>query len=94
MWWIPAEPATTKAIKDQAKKALNNQKGNNKVDAKSATESILAAQQRITKSVGKINGALISLERGRELRIKTDTAKSQASGSSKSSYQDKKRFDN
>lgn len=69
--------ATTKALKDQAKKALNNQKGNNKVDAKSATESILAAQQRITKSVGKINGALISLERGRELRIKTDTAKSQ-----------------
>ena len=32
------------------------------------------AQKRITKAIGKINSALVSVERGRELQIRTDTA--------------------
>ena len=31
------------------------------------------AQKRITKAIGKINSALVSVERGRELQIRTDT---------------------
>lgn len=45
-----------------------------KKTAKANVDSIQEAQRRITKSVGKVNSALISLEQGRKLKIKTDDA--------------------
>ena len=70
----------TKAIKTQAKalidkKALESQKANAQKTAASSVKSISDTQKTITKSVGKINAALVSLEKGRQVNIKTEAAK-------------------
>ena len=64
----------TKVLKSQAK-ALSTQPGVSTKDAKQAAQNIIETQQRITKAVGKVNAALTSLERGRQVNIKTDIAK-------------------
>lgn len=69
------KPVNTKALTASAKQAIEKRKAEEKASAKTAGESISAAQHRITKTVGKINGALRSLERGHELRLNTEVAK-------------------
>ena len=43
-------------------------------NAASSVGTMADAQKRITKAIGKINSALVSMERDRELQIKTGTA--------------------
>lgn len=74
------QPLDSKTIKSNAKKLLNKkqleeQKGAIERDAASAVKTMMESQKSITKVVGKINAALISLEKGREVNIKTDVAK-------------------
>ncbi|GAB6119676.1 phage tail tape measure protein [Dysgonomonas termitidis] len=67
------KPLNTKAIKSQVKAPVQQPPASTP-NAKIAAQSITETQQKITKAVGKVNAALISLEKGREVRIKTDAA--------------------
>lgn len=67
------KPINTKAIKAQAKASAA--KPVSPQNAQLAAQSVLDTQKRITNAVGKVNAALISLEKGREVRVKTDAAK-------------------
>lgn len=74
------QPVNTKQIRAQAKalmdkKDLENQRAATQNTAASAVKSIQDTQKIITKSVGKINAALISLEKGRQINIHTEAAK-------------------
>ena len=74
------QPLDTKNIKAKAKALLNKKEAEsrNAVIEKSAAtsvKSILDAQKSITKVIGKITAALVQLEKGREINIKTDVAK-------------------
>nr|DAJ88164.1 MAG TPA: minor tail protein [Caudoviricetes sp.] len=67
-------------IKSQTKALFNNkhleeQRGEIKKTASSSIKSVLDAQKSITKIIGKINAALINLEKGRQINIQTDVAK-------------------
>lgn len=69
----------TKRIKANAKslyekKASELRKADIEKNAASSVMTMTEAQKRITKSIGKINSALVSVTRGRELDIKTDVA--------------------
>ena len=71
----------TRSIKSQvqaltSKKELDRQQEENRQKATTATKSVLDTQRMITRSIGKIHSAIASLERGREVNIKTDVAKS------------------
>lgn len=66
-------------------KALRNKKltdeRNAEIDktATSAVKKMMTMQRSITKAVGKVNAALVSLEKEREIHIKTDIAKKRLS---------------
>lgn len=69
----------TKRIKANAKslyekKAAEMRKAEVERSAASSVTTMTDAQKRITKSIGKINSALVSVSQGRELNIKTDVA--------------------
>lgn len=69
----------TKRIKANAKslyekKASELRKADIEKNAASSVMTMTEAQKRITKSIGKINSALVAVTRGRELDIKTDVA--------------------
>lgn len=67
------KPLNTKAIKAETKR-LADKKAKEGI-ATPNIQNLKDAQKNITKIVGKVNSALISLERGREVNIKTDVAK-------------------
>lgn len=74
------QPVDTKNIKAKAKALLNKKEAetrNAAVEQSAATsvKSMLDAQKSITKVIGKITAALVQLEKGREINIKTDVAK-------------------
>lgn len=77
---INAGPALdTKRIKANAKslyekKAAEMRKAEVERSAASSVTTMADAQKRITKAIGKINSALVSVSQGRELNIKTDVA--------------------
>ena len=56
------------------KKAAEMRKAEIEKNAASSVGTMADAQKRITKAIGKINSALVSMERDRELHIKTGTA--------------------
>ena len=56
------------------KKAAEIRKAEIEKNAASSVGTMVDAQKRITKAIGRINSAMISVERGRELQIRTDTA--------------------
>lgn len=69
----------TNAIRSQTralvnKKELEGQKEAAKKTASDSMKSVGEVQKSITKVIGKINAALLSLEKGREINIKTDVA--------------------
>lgn len=69
----------TKRIKANAKslyekKAAEIRKADIEKNAASSVTTMTEAQKRITKSIGKINSALVAVTRGRELDIRTDVA--------------------
>lgn len=73
----------SQAIKAQAKAVLKNQelaaqeeaKKSSKKTAKQAVEAMREPIEAVNRVVGKVNAALVSLETGREIKIKTDNAK-------------------
>lgn len=70
----------TNQIRSQAKavfgkKQLEEQRGEIKKTATSSIKNVLDAQKSITKVIGKINSALVNLEKGRQINIQTDVAK-------------------
>ena len=74
------QPLDSKTIKAKAKTLLDKKLAEERKAAidKSAADSVrtmMDSQKSITKVVGKINAALVSLEKGREVNIKTDVAK-------------------
>ena len=74
------QPLDSKNIKAKAKALLNKKEAesrNSAVEQSAATsvKSMLDAQKSITKVIGKITAALVQLEKGREINIKTDVAK-------------------
>lgn len=70
------QPLNSKAVKANAKSLISKKVAeNNEKTARETAESFSLAQQRITKNIGKINAALIHLEKGRQLNINTDVAK-------------------
>lgn len=76
----PGAKIDGRSLRAQAKKmldknALDAQQGSTKQTATTAVQEVLSAQSRVTQAIGKINAALIHLEKGREINIKTDAAK-------------------
>lgn len=74
------QPLESKTIKSKAKNLLDkklsdSRKAEIEKSAASSVKTMMETQKRITKVVGKINAALVSLEKGREVNIKTDVAK-------------------
>ena len=74
------QPLDSKGIKAKAKslyeqKAAEMRKAEIEKTAASSVTAMTDAQKSITKVVGKINAALVSLGRGREVNIRTDAAK-------------------
>lgn len=73
----------TKSIKTQAQAVINNQIASQQKEAGAqskksvleTTKALSAPLNEINKVVGKVNAALISLQTGREISIKTDVAK-------------------
>lgn len=59
-----------------SKQELDRQQQENRQRAATAVKSVLDTQRVITHSVGKVHSAIASLEKGREVNIKTDVAKS------------------
>lgn len=73
-------PLDSKKIKSNAKTLLDKKQSENRKaeiekNAASAVKTMMETQKRITKAVGKVNAALVTLEKGREVNIKTDVAK-------------------
>lgn len=74
------QPLESKKIKSNAKTLLDkklseSRKAEIEKSAASSVKTMMETQKRITKAVGKINAALVTLEKGREVNIKTDVAK-------------------
>lgn len=77
------EKIDSKSIKAQAQAVINNQiaskqkeaEKQNKKSAADTVKALSAPLNEINKVVGKVNAALISLQTGREINIKTDVAK-------------------
>lgn len=75
------EPLRSSTIKAKVRRnvaALTSQQ--QKKNAAQAATSILDMQRRVTKSVGKVRGALTSLERGYRLNVQTQEASERLSG--------------
>lgn len=76
----PGEKIDGRALRNQVgklvgKKKLDEQQVEAKRNAASAVKSVMDTQRTVTRSIGKINSALAHLEKGREVNIKTDTAR-------------------
>ena len=76
----PGAKIDGRSLRAQAKKmldknALDTKQGATKQTVTAAVQEVLSAQTRVTQAIGKINAALIHLEKGREIHIKTDAAK-------------------
>ena len=76
----PGEKIDGRALRSQTnklvgKKKLEEQQAEAKRTAASAVKSVMDTQRTVTRSIGKINSALAHLEKGREVNIKTDTAR-------------------
>lgn len=69
------KPLESTKIKSNAKKLTESRKAEIEKSAASSVETMMEAQKRITKAVGKINAALVSMDKGREVNIKTNVAK-------------------
>lgn len=74
------QPLDSKNIKANAKKLIDKKTAEaNKVGieqtAASSAQTMMEMQKRITKVIGKIKAALISLQSSREINIQTDVAK-------------------
>ena len=69
--------ANAKALYDKTSADARN--ADVKRTADESVKSAVGAQKDITKIIGKINSAMVSLERGREVNIKTDVAKQRLS---------------
>ena len=74
------QPLDSKTMKAKTKTLLDKKLADERKAAidKSAADSVrtmMDSQKSITKVIGKINAALVSLEKGREVNIKTDVAK-------------------
>lgn len=77
------EKIDSKSVKAQAQAVINNQivskqkeaEKQNKKSAADTAKALSAPLNEINKVVGKVNAALISLQTGREINIKTDVAK-------------------
>lgn len=77
----PGEKIDGRALRNQTqklvnKKKLDEQQSAARKNAASAVKSMMDTQRTVTRSIGKINSALAHLERGREVNIKTDAARS------------------
>ena len=72
LWTARKSRPTPKAF--TRKKAAEMRKAEIEKNAASSVGTMADAQKRITKAIGKINSALVSMERDRELQIKTGTA--------------------
>lgn len=75
----PGAKIDSRSLRSQAKKVIEqgaaNPTNDGKQTASAAVQEVMAAQQRITKAIGKVNAALVHLEKGREIHIETDVAK-------------------
>lgn len=74
------QPLDSRNIKTKAKslidkRATEERKAEIERNAASSVTSVMETQKRITKVIGKVNAALTSLQRGREVNIQTDVAK-------------------
>lgn len=74
------QPLDSRKIKANVKKLIDKKtaeanKAGIERTAASSVHTMMETQKRITKVVGKINAALVSLQRGREVNIQTDLAK-------------------
>lgn len=74
------QPLDSKGIKAKSqslidKKAADARKAEIEKTAASSVSSVMETQKRITKVIGKVNAALVSLQQGREINIRTDVAK-------------------
>jgi TP901 family phage tail tape measure protein len=65
--------AQTKALID--KKTLEQQKSLAQGAATVSAKNISETQKSVTQAIGKINAALVSLEKGRQINLSTDTAR-------------------
>lgn len=79
------QPLDSKGIKAKAKslidkKAADLRKTEIEKTAASSVNSVMETQKRITKVIGKVNAALASLQRGREVNIQTDVAERRLQG--------------
>lgn len=71
----PGEPLKSSTLKAKVKRNVASlTEDAHKQSAAQAVTSILDMQRRVTKSVGKVRGALTSLERGYSLNVQTDEA--------------------
>lgn len=76
----PGEKIDGRALRSQTQKLVNQKKLDEqqsaaRKSAASAVKSVMDTQRTVTRSIGKINSALAHLERGREVNIKTDIAR-------------------
>lgn len=76
----PGEKIDGRALRAQTqklvnKKKLDEQQAEARRSAASAVKSVMDTQRTVTRSIGKINSALAHLEKGREVNIKTETAR-------------------
>lgn len=76
----PGEKIDGRALRSQTQKLVNQKKLDEQQSAArksavSAVKSVMDTQRTVTRSIGKINSALAHLERGREVNIKTDAAR-------------------
>lgn len=71
----PGEPLKSSTLKAKVQRNVAALTANaQKQNATEAVTSILDMQRRVTKSVGKVRGALTSLERGYHLNVQTEEA--------------------
>ena len=76
----PGEKIDGRALRNQTQKLVNKKKLDEQQtevrrSAASAVKSVMDTQRTVTRSIGKINSALAHLEKGREVNIKTETAR-------------------
>lgn len=76
----PGEKIDGRALRSQTQKLVNQKKLDEqqsvaRKSATSAIKSVTDTQRTVTRSIGKINSALAHLERGREVNIQTDAAR-------------------
>lgn len=74
---INIDPGKVPAVRNtnNKKKVAGSTENETKRTALTDSKSVAEKQKAITKSIGKINAALISLEKGRKVNIDTDIAK-------------------